>query len=67
MARGLIFSLEREDFCTSYEAKTKAPVTAKLSCVFVFAFAKSRFSHDQAHLVFNESSTLGSVVEYDFV
>ena len=24
-------------------------VTAKLICVFVFAYAKSRFSHDEAH------------------
>ena len=35
-------------------AKTKAlisfAVTAKLICVFVFAFAKSRFSHDEAQL-----------------
>ena len=34
--------------------KTKAPikfkVTAKLICVFVFAYAKSRFSHDVAHI-----------------
>ena len=34
-------------------AKTKAlisfAVTAKLICVFVFAYAKSRFSHDAAH------------------
>ena len=34
--------------------KTKAlisfAVTAKLICVFVFACAKSRFSHDAAHL-----------------
>ena len=34
--------------------KTKAlisfVVTAKLICVFVFAYAKSRFSHDAAHL-----------------
>ena len=34
-------------------AKTKAlisfAVTAKLICVFVFAYAKSRFSHDTAH------------------
>ena len=52
MARGLIFFSEIEDFCTSYEAKTKAPVTAKLICVFVFAYAKSRLSHDQAHAVF---------------
>ena len=35
-------------------AKTKAliscAVTAQLICVFVFAYAKSRFSHDAAHL-----------------
>ena len=43
--------------CTTYVAKTKAlisfaevAVTAKLICVFVFAYAKSRFSHDTAHL-----------------
>ena len=23
----------------------------KLNCVFVFAYAKSRFSHDEAHIV----------------
>ena len=36
-------------------AKTKAlisfAVTAKLICVFVFAYAKSRFSHDAAHII----------------
>ena len=36
-------------------AKTKAlisfAVTAKLICAFVFAYAKSRFSHDEAHKV----------------
>ena len=26
-------------------------VTAKLICVFVFANAKSRFSHDEAHIL----------------
>ena len=35
-------------------AKTKAlisfAVTAKLVCVFVFAYAKIRFSHDAAHM-----------------
>ena len=35
-------------------AKTKAlisfAVTAKLICVFVFAYAKSQFSHNEAHL-----------------
>ena len=37
-----------------YAAKTKAlisfMVTAKLICVFVFAYAKRWFSHDKAHL-----------------
>ena len=41
--------------CTIRVAKTKAlisfAVTAKLICVFVFAYAKSRFSHDEAHLM----------------
>ena len=36
--------------------KTKAlislAVTAKLICVYVFAYAKSRFSHDAAHIQF---------------
>ena len=40
--------------CTIYVAKTKAlisfAVTAKLICVFVFAYAKCRFSHDAAHI-----------------
>ena len=39
-----------------YVAKTKAlisfAVTAKLICVFVFAYAKCWFSHNEAHLVF---------------
>ena len=37
-----------------YVVKTKAlisfAVTAKLICVFVFAYAKSWFSHDAAHM-----------------
>ena len=40
--------------CTICVAKTKAlisfAVTAKLICVFVFAYAKSQFSHDAAHM-----------------
>ena len=43
--------------CTSYVAKTKAlisfAVTAKLICVFVFAYAKSQFSHDEAHMCYD--------------
>ena len=41
--------------CTIYVVKTKAlisfAVTAKLICVFVFAYAKSRFSHDGAQMM----------------
>ena len=40
-------------YCTTFVAKTKAlisfAVTAKLICVFVFAYAKRRFSHYAAH------------------
>ena len=52
MARSLKFCIEEAEECTSYIAKTNAlisfAVTAKLICVFVFAYAKSRFSHDEA-------------------
>ena len=41
-------------YCTIRVVKTKAlisfAVTAKLICVFVFAYAKIRFSHDEAHI-----------------
>ena len=40
--------------CTIRVAKTKALIsfaaTVKLICVFVFAYAKIRFSHDKAHM-----------------
>ena len=35
---------------TIYVAKTKA-LTAKLICHFVFAYAKSRFSHDAVRII----------------
>ena len=42
--------------------KTKAlnsfAVTAKLICVFVFAYAKSRFSHVEAQLVLPKNNAL---------
>ena len=48
------FGFRKKKDCTIYVAKTKAlisfAVTAKLICVFVFAYAKSRFSHDAAHI-----------------
>ena len=41
---------------TIYVVKTKTlisfAVTAKLICVFVFAYAKSRFSHNAAHIFY---------------
>ena len=40
--------------CSIFVSKTKAliscAVTAQLICAFVFAYTKSRFSHDAAHL-----------------
>ena len=49
------FGLRKKRDCTIYVAKTKAlisfAVTAKLICVFVFAYANSRFSHDAAHMI----------------
>ena len=44
--------------CTICISKTKAltqiscAVTAQLICVFVFAYANSRFSHDAAHIIY---------------
>ena len=42
--------------CTTCVAKTKAlisfAVTAQLLCGFIFAYAKSRFSHDAAQIAF---------------
>ena len=43
------FGFRKYRDCTIYVAKTKG-----LICGFVFAFAKSRFSHDTAHFVFKK-------------
>ena len=43
--------------CTIFVAKTKTPI----SCVFVFASAKS-FSHDMDHIKFKLFSTMFCVV-----
>ena len=49
------FGFRKKRDCSIRVAKTKAlisfAVTAKLICVFVFAYAKSQFSHDAAHLI----------------
>ena len=48
------FGLRKKRDCTIRVAKTKVlirfAVTAKLICVFVFAYAKSRFSHNEAQM-----------------
>ena len=48
------FGSRKQRYCTIQVAKTKAlisfAVTAKLICVFVFAYAKIRFSHVAAHM-----------------
>ena len=52
--------------CTIYVAKTKVLISCEvifqLICVFVFAYAKSRFSHDTAHVIlgFLDRYTLAS-------
>ena len=51
----LNFGFRKKRNCTICVVKTKTlisfMVAAKLICVFVFAYAKSRFSHDEAHLI----------------
>ena len=59
--------------CTILIAKTKAlisfAVTAKLICVFVFACAKSLFSHNEAHYIHTAKMVtkvfLVLIVQYD--
>ena len=52
--------------CTIRVAKTKAlisfAVTAKLICVFVFAYAKSRFSHNEAHLLWHGGTCILAII-----
>ena len=56
MARGLKFWIEEEEVLYYPYSKNKG--TAKLICVFVFAYAKCRFSHDEAHIEHEISITL---------
>ena len=55
MARGLKFRiLEVKGLyysCSENKGASQFPVTAKLICVFDFAFAKNRFSHNEAQFV----------------
>ena len=55
------FGLRKLRDCTIYEMKTKVliSVTGQLICVFVFAYAKIRSSHDTAHLCYSNSPKIG--------
>ena len=50
--------------CTIYVAKTKAlisfAVTAKLICVFVFAYEKCWFSHDAAQMSLKDAGGIAN-------
>ena len=54
MARGLKFLIQVVEGLYFMIAKAKVliscVVTAELICIFVFAYAKSRFSHNEAHM-----------------
>ena len=54
--------------CTIRVAKTKAliscTVTAQLICVFVFSYAKTRFSHNAAHMA-SETSLVARGCEFN--
>ena len=66
--RSLKFRFSKLRDCTIYVAKTKAlisfAVTAKLICVFVFAYAKSRFSHDEAQFLFREQDLCSDCIGF---
>ena len=49
MARGLKFGIYEIEGLYFLCSENKGTVTAKLICVFVFAYAKIRFSHVVAH------------------
>ena len=56
MPGGLKFQILIEDWdCIIHETKTKVliscAVTVQLICVFVFAYAKSWVSHNEAHII----------------
>ena len=58
-ARSFNFGFKKKRNCTIRVAKTKAlisfAVTAKLICVFIFAYADCWFSHDAAQIMNNSS------------
>ena len=67
IARVLKFQIRKLRDCTTYVAKTKAlisfAVTAKLICVFVFAYANCWFSHDAAQMIYMDILPLPRIHE----
>ena len=56
MARGSKFQIQKVEGLYNLSSENKGAdqlrsVTAQLICAFVFAYAKSRFSHDAAHFM----------------
>ena len=48
------FGFRKKSDCTTYVGKTKASISCNsTACVFVFAYAKVRLSHDGAQLFYN--------------
>ena len=56
MARGLKFRIKKVEglyyLCSKTKGADHPAVTARLICVFVFAYAKGRFFHHVAHLFY---------------
>ena len=63
MARGLKVRIKEEEglYYLCSENKSVDQLRGKLICVFVFAYAKSRFSHDAAHMYVQITCILDSV------
>ena len=51
MVRGLKFLFKEGEGLHFLHSKNKSAVTMQLICVFVFAYAKSRFSLDAAQMI----------------
>ena len=70
MARGLkfrIYVVEEVHYpCSESKALISFAVTAKLICVFVFAYAICWFSHDAAHMYFQHPD-ITATKEYKFI
>ena len=49
--------------CSKTKALISFPVTTKLICVFVFAYAKCWFSHNAAKVILSILSHSGSLIE----